>query len=703
MSHAATAPFLGAARDPMRSAAIRFFNLYDDDDDTPSSDLSGDSDSGKKPEPKPPKQPKPKKEKDPNKPNPLATFFKNKRNLYITIGAAAAVLIAIIVTVVLLMQPKTFYLDDYFTVTAEGTDGYGSATVEWDREALTEVNEYFGKKSSKKVSDQLGQYGGLLGDFGDALGDALGGLYGSTFSLPNYVSIVLEPSSDLKNGDVVAISAKFPEDFEKTYGVRLKLRNETFTVSGLKSVSAYNPIEGITVDYTGYNGYGGYAFNLPEGSVATSFGTANYYVNYYGELQVTLEGETGRSYTLTYAVSVPDELENGDLITVTLVEDSSPSAETLAAAFGITVPDQSTTYTVSGLGDLVTGNPSDYMTMTYDGYSGYGTATLSASQTSAKLGDHTLQISTEDGWGSWHYLYIEIQSGNSDDSYRFTYEAKFSDGLSNDDVLTFSTGESDVERIRARFGLIFPTEFTCTVSGLDVGTAADPFTSISMTYTGYNGFGTAEAALPAETVTPAGSYVLKPTLNGNELVVVVADAAGENIFTVTYRLNKTSGLANGDEISFVYRSSFGAKNLREILETYSLNFPEEKTFIVSSLAAVTEVDVRDQLSFDFEGENGSITMTVSLKQTSITVGGYTINLDVKLESGWFSTYWVETFTIVDAEGNAIASGRYETSNMNNLSEGGTVTIREDMNESQIATLTGLLFSTESKQVIVSTR
>lgn len=695
MSHAATAPLLGQPRDLARSAAIRFFNLYDDDDDNSSTNFTGDSDSDQKPAPKPPKQ---KKEKDPNKPNPIAAFFKNKRNLYITIGAAAVLLIALIVIIVVAMQPKTFYLDDYFTVNMEGTDGYGTATVEWDRDALREVNEYLGKKSSKKMSNELGQYGDLLGQLGDALGD----LYESSFSLTSYVSVTLDPSTDLKNGDKVTVTMNIPADFEDTYGVRFKLHHEEIEVSGLGAVSAYDPLEKVSVEFAGYTGYGDYAFKLPEESVTTSFGTAYYYTNYSGNLQVSLENKSGRSYTLTYTVSVPDDLKNGDLITVTLSEDSSSSAETLASMFGITVSDKSATFTVSGLSELTTVSPSDFVSLTCEGYSGYGTASLSVTQTSVKQGNHTLQLSTKEGWGNRYYLEIEIIDGNGGDNYSFTYESNFGKALKNDDVLTFSTDEYRIDRIRAHYGLVFPTEFTCTVSGLEVGTTADPFTAVSMTYTGYDGFGTAESALTAETVA-AGDFVLKPTLTDNDLVIVVADATGENIFTVTYRLNKYRNLANGDEISFVYRSSFGIANLREALELYKLNFPEEKTFTVSSLAAVTQTDVRDQLSFTFEGENGSIEMTVGLKQDSITVGDYTIHLEVKQESGWFSKYWVETFTIIDAEGNMVASGRYTTSRMNNLSEGDTVTISEDMNESQIASLTGLLFSTENKQVIVSTK
>lgn len=691
MSYAA-APLWGQMRNPLRSASGRYFDSDNNTPETPSQEPSGGFDPSQTPDFGSPAQ-------NPDNPKPGAKGPKNKRKMFTIIGIAAALLIALVVVIiVIVMQPKTYYLDDYFTVTVSGTDGYGTATVNWDREALKEVNEYLGKKGAKKMSSQLGQYGNMLGQYGDALED----MYASSFSLTSYVSVRLEPSTNLKNGGKVKVVMDIPEDFEKEFDVRFKLHDEEIEVSGLQKVAVFDPLEGLAASFSGYSGHGSYQFNLPSEAVKTPFGTASYSIDYRGNLLVSLQNRNSY-YTLTYTVSAPDDLKNGDLITVTLASDSSPSAETLASEFGIVVSDASKAFTVAGLGELVTGDPAGFVSLTYEGYSGYATATLAAAQESVTLGDHTLKLSTGDGWGNRHYLNIEIFDGNGGDGYSFSYEAQFGDGLRNDDILTFSTEEYDLERIQARYGLVFPLEFTCTVSGLETGTAADPFTAVSMAFNGFDGFGTAEATVSDETIA-AGDYTLKPAIDGNELTVIVADATGENIFTVTYRLNKSNNLANDDEIAFVYRSSFGVRDLREILELYTLEFPEEKTFTVSSLAAVTEVDVRDQLSFTFEGENGSIEMTVALKQDSITVGDYTIHLEVELKSGgWRGPYWVERFKIVDAEGTEIASGAYETDYSKNLSEGGTITVRENLNESQIASLTGLLFSTENKQIIVSTR
>lgn len=377
----------------------------------------------------------------------------------------------------------------------------------------------------------------------------------------------------------------------------------------------------------------------------------------------------------------------------------------LASALGVTLTAPSENYTADGLTPLVSCDPAELVALTGEGYSGHATASLKVKKESVKQGGQTLLLSTDEGWSSLS-LRIKIQSGD-ETVHTLSYTAKVeNDGeLKNGDKLVFTADDYDIEAARSRGGLALPKSFSCEISGLKTATAADPLSALTVSYTGYEEYGKAVPALSSPTV-KAGDYTMKLTLNedySHSLTVIVADKTDKNLFSLTYCLDKSSSLKNGDEIRYYHRSSSGIRNLEAALEDYGLDIPEEKTFKVSSLKATTAVDLREYLSYSFSGENGSISVSASLTKSSLTAGGYTITMEIAQEQEWWNDYLREKFTVTDAAGTVVATGCYQIGRITGYSEGDAMYVEDRFDQREIVEATGLLFSTERKQVIVSTR
>lgn len=225
------------------------------------------------------------------KTSPLDKFFKNKRNIFICLGAAAFLFLALVIIIIIAVQPKTIRIDDYFTVTVEGSDGFGRARVEWDEEKLAEISREVAKRGKKKEKEKLTD---ALGGLGGALGE----LYESAFRLNYFVDVKLDPSSGLKNGDEITVTAEASEGFEKTYDVKIKLREDKIKVKDLPGVAEFNPLKNITLRYEGFEGYGNVLIDVPSDAQNESFGTVGYRaVN--NQVQVTLQGADGTRRTVT--------------------------------------------------------------------------------------------------------------------------------------------------------------------------------------------------------------------------------------------------------------------------------------------------------------------------------------------------------------------------------------------------------------------
>lgn len=628
----------------------------------------------------------------PKKPSALKKFFSVKRNVILTAAAAAALLILITVIAVISVMPKKVYVDKYFDIVYTGCDGYATPSVKWNDDALKKIDK---KIFSRKVKPKE--------DFG--LGD-LWNSFQENLSLKDCVSVSLDrENAYLKNGDKITVSVKPGfTDFEKLYKIKLAVRHSTVKVSGLKEAVEFNPFEGVSVVFDGYTGFGKATVNVPSSPVmigdsrlAAEFTSAadGYRIKIYDST-----GENPSTYHLRCTFDRVLSLSNGDVITCT-VQD----ADRLVSVMGVSLSAAEKKVTVGGLSDMLSYDPSNEVSAVFSGFSGYGEAEI-------KLpGDKTLGsyiIKTEaDVSASRLRLYTILCDANGNELRRLRYDADKTKYFANSDTVTFSLNTSG-NTLEADYGITLAETFTVTVSGLEEPVDPKFADRLSVAFEGFEGYGKiGSLTLIGEDVYTVGKYTFKltPTLDPGSLFgkcllsVVVADESG-NLFTVEYRAGSFSNLgANGEEVKFTCRT--GSSGREKIARQYGIALPESLDYTVSGLKATTAVDPREMLTYAFSGANGKIVLDFGLKQAEMTAGGCTIALKVESDESWGSHKTTLTFTVTAEDGTEY-TGKYYA-NSGSLSEGDTVSVYQNISVSEIAEATGLVFSNESVQVIVSTK
>ena len=228
----------------------------------------------------------------------------------IIIGAAAVVVVvAIIVIVNILNRPPTVNLDDYIIVDFTGTDGYGNASVSFNK-----------GKFEDDWADKL-QFTGAQGqdyyyNAADYLSSALYGCYS------------LDKSSNLSNGNKVKIkwdiSNSKKEDIARNVKCELQYSAKEFTVEGLDEMQTVDVFEGINVAFDGQE---------PDGVAA---------VEGYGK------------YNLEYNIDKPDGLSNGEEVKVTASASGYDNIDDyLAEYYQVKSEATEKSFTVDGLPEAV--------------------------------------------------------------------------------------------------------------------------------------------------------------------------------------------------------------------------------------------------------------------------------------------------------------------------------------------------------------
>ena len=162
--------------------------------------------------------------------NKIKSFPKN-----ILIGLSAAAIALFIIICVGVNTSKTIKLDKYLTVRTTGYDGYGtaSAAIDWDA-----IEKKYGSKLSFTGAAK-NEYGGFLGMMTpiDAIKDS--------------VSVKLEKSSDLSNGETIAYTWNVDDNLSKYLKHKVKFKNNKYTVSGLTEVGTFNAFADLDVKFSG--------------------------------------------------------------------------------------------------------------------------------------------------------------------------------------------------------------------------------------------------------------------------------------------------------------------------------------------------------------------------------------------------------------------------------------------------------------------
>jgi hypothetical protein len=220
----------------------------------------------------------------------------------VLIGAAAVVVLLILVIVLVNKSGSTINLDKYVTIETNGYDGYGTATVSIDWDAI-EI------KYGSKIS------------FNSQASKELGGLL--TYTSPveimrESVRVTLDPSSGLSNGDEIAYTWDVDEELSTYVKCKLKYKDGTHKVSGLTEIGTFDAFADLEIFYDGI---------APEGTAE---------INYNGSEMSSWD----------FSCDKTNGLSNGDVITVSINEDS---VESCAENLGMVPAELTKEYTVEGL------------------------------------------------------------------------------------------------------------------------------------------------------------------------------------------------------------------------------------------------------------------------------------------------------------------------------------------------------------------
>ena len=231
----------------------------------------------------------------------------------ILVGVLA--LVGAVIAIVLLSNRKpTVEMNKYYKVTFSGYDGYGTAEVTFDSSKF--MNDY--EKKFKKPE--------LAREF---------------VSFAQYLPS-LSKTSELKNDETVtlrwSLSEEDLEQWKKYYGIGFKCENREIKVANLTPIGTFDAFASLELTFEGNDGSGSVRIDQKEDA-------------YYNAIY--------------FQCDKYDKLSNGDTITVTCNYDE----RYMTQEFG-KVPEATTKeYTVTGLGEIRTIDPFDYIEINYEGIS----------------------------------------------------------------------------------------------------------------------------------------------------------------------------------------------------------------------------------------------------------------------------------------------------------------------------------------------
>ena len=248
-----------------------------------------------------------------------------------TIAGAAIVIVLVLFVLFLTGSRKSIDLNKYVDVSFSGYNGYGTASVLFDRERFYQDNS--GKLKFKNANSVT--------------------RYMDPVEMVLYTCIDghLNENKQLSNGDRVVYSWNCQdEEAKELYGVTLKHSDISFKVKGLEKAESFDAFSDISLHFTGGNGIG------------------------VAELE-NMAAPESPAQNLHYLVEPNSGLSNGDTVTVS-VSYGRYSASDLASAmirdYGMTPMQTEKQFQVGGLEELATFDPFDYIEFNLYGISGDG-------------------------------------------------------------------------------------------------------------------------------------------------------------------------------------------------------------------------------------------------------------------------------------------------------------------------------------------
>ncbi|MCR5690795.1 MAG: zinc ribbon domain-containing protein [Eubacterium sp.] len=242
----------------------------------------------------------------------IANVKKDPKKFFLIIGIVAFVLIAALVTLFFIVtHKKKIDLSEYTTVTFEGYNGYGTADVDLDEDAIATI---LLDEKGIKIEDYKNVFS-ALSDTEDLL---------PIYSAMEALDCSIDKTENLKNGDTVTVTYTFNNDLAKKCGVKFTPETYTQTVSGLEEVKTVDPFEGVTLEYSGTS---------PDVSASVK--------------------TDSNPYDLYYQVEPSYGIKKGDKVTVSISYDED-NKKSLMENHGIILSSNTKEFTVDEVDSYVT-------------------------------------------------------------------------------------------------------------------------------------------------------------------------------------------------------------------------------------------------------------------------------------------------------------------------------------------------------------
>ena len=201
------------------------------------------------------------------------------------VAAAAVVFFAMIALVVVMVSnSKKINLNDYITITAEGYDGFGTVSYEFDSQKF--LDKYGDSIKLKKKADSADKL--VVALYSSPAKALIGEMVHGQF----------DKKSELSNGDTVVFSWDCDDEkVKELFGYKLKYKDITYKVNDLEEVSTFDPFEGVSLDYYG--------------------------ISPMGNASVVVDSADSRVNSINFVLDKSYDLKNGDVVKVSMSEAMS--------------------------------------------------------------------------------------------------------------------------------------------------------------------------------------------------------------------------------------------------------------------------------------------------------------------------------------------------------------------------------------------
>ena len=328
----------------------------------------------------------------------------------------------------------------------------------------------------------------------------------------------------------------------------------------------------ITITTTGYNGYGDIEYDVDADTfLIEEMGVEvdNYDYNDIDDLDDLADmfssasdsifsaatASANLSAALDCEVTFPEgkedgKLSNGDVVTYKFTFDQS-----IADMYDLDVDEVTIEHEVEGLKDAAVFNVLENISLTFDGYNGFGSAKITGEAFDKTVGNVNFTYDPE-------YQYVNYNGSNEGSGSMYIEFTSENYNLSNGDKITLSVSYVDATYLTEDGVILDGLTKEFTVEGLKESASYDLFSNITIKTSGINGEGKAYASATDSTVT-VGSITFTTTEGENYIYYNDANSS-YNYGKIYFDFSDSYDLSNGDKITAtadVYEDKFASSGV----------------------------------------------------------------------------------------------------------------------------------------------